>query len=180
MAIPRLRSLSFMKEMTDVGKSGEDERVTFTGQAVLDAASYYPPMIIGHCYDSAEILAGVYSELRTADGIRLAKLPGDEKQRRIEHGWCVKQDGTIVDAVFAEEIMNDPELDPAAITVTYIELIQSQATGSGRLGVLRDEIRRRAREATPPLVSPQRRWKFAEKERDKFQRWLEGNGRKGL
>jgi hypothetical protein len=162
--------------MAEESVSGEDGRATLTGQEILNAASHYPPMIVGHCYDSAEILAGVYSELRTADGIRMAKLPGHEKQLRIEHGWCVKQDGTIIDPVFAEELMNDPELDPAAITVTYIELTQSQSIGSGRPGVLRNEIQRRARQASPPLVSSQRRWRFAEKERDKFQRWLEQMG----
>lgn len=154
-------------------------RMTLTGQAILDAASQYPPMIVGHCYDSAEILAGVYDELRTAYGIRLALLPGDKKPRRIEHGWCVKQDGTIIDAVFAEEVMNDPKLDPTTISVTYVELTELDAPGFGEPGVLRDEIRKRARKATPPLISQQRRWKFAEKERDKFRRWLEGSGSPG-
>src|ERR1700743_3604009 len=90
-------------------------RTTLTGQQVLEAASEYPPMLVSFCYDSTEILSGVYEELRTAEGIRFAELPGVDKPRRIEHGWCVKSDGTIIDAVFAEELQNDPELDPAAI-----------------------------------------------------------------
>jgi hypothetical protein len=41
-----------------------------TGQQVIEAASAYPSMIVTMCYDSAEILAGVYQELRIAEGKR--------------------------------------------------------------------------------------------------------------
>lgn len=162
--------------MKDIHTSSEGGRTTLTGQQVLEAASEYPSMLVSFCYDSADILSGVYGELRTAEGIRLAELPGVDKTRRIEHGWCVKQDGTIIDAVFAEELKSDPELDPAAIRVTYVELGFLGADRSGQPGALREEVRRRARQANPLLVSAQRRWKFAEKERDKFRSWLEATG----
>lgn len=162
--------------MKNIYTSSEGGRATLTGQQVLEAASEYPSMLVRFCYDSAEILSGVYGELRTAEGIRLAELPGVDKPRRIEHGWCVKQDGTIIDAVFAEELKSDPELDPTAIRITYIELGFLGINRSGRPGALREEVRRRARQARPPLVSARRRWEFAERERDKFRSWLEATG----
>jgi hypothetical protein len=143
--------------------------VVLTGQEIIDAASEYPPMIVSMCYDSAEILAGVYSELRIAEGTRSADLPGVAELRRIDHGWCVKQDGTIVDSVFSQELANDdPELDPATIRVTYTEQVLKNVPHSRQPGVLRDEIRQRARAERPPLVSARRRWKFTEKQRDKW------------
>jgi hypothetical protein len=151
----------------DAGTGNEGRRVVLSGQQVIDAASDYPPMIVGMCYDSAEILAGVYSELRIAEGTRSAELPS-AGARLTEHGWCVKQDGSIIDPVFAQELENDPELDPAAIRVTYTEEALQHVAHTRPPGVLRDEIRRRAGEERPPLVSASRRWKFAERQRDMF------------
>lgn len=152
--------------MKDENVAGVDKPVVLTGQEVIDAASDYPPMIVSMCYDSAEILAGVYSELRFAEGTRAAELPGVAEPRRIEHGWCVKQDGTIIDPVFTQELANDPGLDPAAVRVTYTEHVPQGVSHPRPAGVLRDEIRRRALAERPPLVSARRRWKFAEKQRD--------------
>jgi hypothetical protein len=159
--------------MSGTKRPSGKQPVALNGQQIIHAASYYPPMIVGFCYDSAEILAGVYHELRTADGIRSAELPGDEEPREIEHGWCVKQDGTIIDAVFAEELMNDP--DPAAVRVTYSEIPLSSPSRSGRPGALRDAIKKIASEERPPLISKNRKRKFAEKQRDMFREWLKSN-----
>jgi hypothetical protein len=153
--------------MKDAQVPSEHRRVVLSGQQVIDAASEYPPMIVGMCYDSAEILAGVYSELRIKEGIRSAKIPGTDA-RVIEHGWCAKQDDTIIDSVFAQELDNDPKLDPATIQVTYIEATPEHVVHTRQLGVLRNEIRRRVRQEGPPLVSASRRWRFAEKQRDLF------------
>jgi hypothetical protein len=141
--------------------------VVLSGRQVINAAADYPPMIVGMCYDSAEILAGVFSELRTAEGTRNSELPG-ATERVIEHGWCVKQDGTIIDSVFAQELENEPGLDLASIRVTYTEEALRHVAHTRSSGVLRDEIRRRARAERPPLVSANRRWKFAERQRDLF------------
>jgi hypothetical protein len=144
----------------------EPVSIVLTGQEVIDAASEYPPMIVAMCYDSAEILAGVYSELRIAEGTRSADWPDISVPRRVEHGWCVRrEDGFIIDSVFAQEIAHE-QVDPQTIQVTYIEhavLLQSRPVGQ-----LRDAIRTRAMAARPPLVSRRRRWRFTEQQRDAF------------
>jgi hypothetical protein len=153
--------------MKDAHVPSECRRVVLSGQQVIDAASEYLPMIAGMCYDSAEILAGVYSELQIKEGTRSAKIP-EADARVIGHGWCAKKDGTIIDPAFAQELENDPKLDPAVIQITYIEATAEHVAHTRQLGVLRDEIRRRVRRERPPLVSASRRWRFAEKQRDLF------------
>ena len=148
--------------MKDEYVPSERRRVVLSGQQLTDAASGYPPMIVSMRYDSAEILAGVYSELRIKEGMRSAKIPGVD-ERVISHVWCEKQDGTIIDSVFAQELENDPKLDPATIQITYIEATPEHVAHTRQPGVLRDEIRRRVRQERPPIVSASRRWKFAEK-----------------
>jgi hypothetical protein len=142
------------------------ETATLTGQEVIDAASAYPSMIVTMCYDSAEILAGIYPELRMAEGTRSSLLPGATAPRTIEHGWCVKQDGTIIDAVFSQEITREPHIDPTSVQVTYIEHVTNGTQHSRPAGHLRDQIRHRANRARPALRKPSQRWKFAEEQRD--------------
>lgn len=142
------------------------ESTILTGQEVIESASAYPPMIVTMCYDSAEILAGVYQELRIAEGTRSSELPGATEPRMIEHGWCVKPDGTIIDPVFSLEIVSDPDLDPASVQVIYSEHATHSVPHSRPAGQLRDEIRRRANRAKPLLRKPSQRWKFAEQQRD--------------
>jgi len=139
---------------------------TLTGQEVIDAASAYPPMIVTMCYDSAEILAGSYPELRIAEGTRSSLLPGVTDPRTVEHGWCVKQDGTIIDPVFSLEIARQPDLDPASVEVTYTEHVTHETQHTRPAGQLRDRIRYMANRARPPLRKPSQRWKFAEAQRD--------------
>jgi len=157
--------------------SGRKRQKVLTGQEVIDFASEYPPMIVSFCYDSAEILAGVYHELRTAEGTRSSIIPGIDEPRLIEHGWCVRRDGRIVDSVFTEELSGEPEWNPAAIVVTYTEGTLSANARGGQPGALRKEIWRRARDERPPLLSAQQRWVFAEMQRDEFRRWLISIGR---
>jgi hypothetical protein len=142
------------------------EPMILTGQEVIEAASAYPSMLVTMCYDSAEILSGVYQELRIAEGTRSSLLPGLIEPRTIEHGWCVKPDGTIIDPVFSLEIASDPDLDRASVQVTYSEYVTHGVQHSRPAGQLRDEIRRRANRAKPPLRRPSQRWKFAEEQRD--------------
>jgi hypothetical protein len=142
------------------------EPTILTGQEVIEAASAYPPMIVTMCYDSAEILAGIYQELRIAEGARSSVLPGVTEPRTIEHGWCVKPDGTIIDSVFSLEIASDPSLDPASVQVTYSEHVTDSAQHTRPKGQLRDRIRYMANRARPPLRGPRQRWKFAEQQRD--------------
>jgi hypothetical protein len=139
-----------------------------TGQQIIDAASTYPPMIVGNCYDSAEILAGVYSELRIVEGARAAIWPGISAPRTIEHGWCVDADGTVIDAVFTAEVEKDAELDLDAVSVTYTETRATDVTHSRIAGKLRDEVRRRAASTRPALRTKNLRWAFAEEQRDLF------------
>ena len=146
--------------------AGTAEPVIMTGQEVIEAASDYPPMIVTMCYDSAEILAGVYTELRIAEGTRSAELPDVSVPRQVDHCWCVKRDGTIIDPVFSQEIASDLELDAADVQVTYAERPLGHVPHLRAPGVLLAEIRRRARAEKPPLVSGRRRWKFVEKQRD--------------
>lgn len=141
-------------------------QVVLTGQEAVEAASAYPPMIVGSCFDSSEILAGVYHDLRIAEGARSALLPGDTRPRTIHHGWCVRQDGVVIDSVFAQEIEQDQDLDLAAVQVTYTERVVTEAHHSRPKGQLRDEIRRRANLERPPLRTKRLRQKFAEQQRD--------------
>jgi hypothetical protein len=142
------------------------EPTVLTGQEIIEAASAYPPMIMTMCYDSAEILVGVYQELRIAEGTRSSVPLGVTEPRTIAHGWCVKPDGTIIDPVFSQEIASDPDLDPNTVRVTYSEHVTHDAQHCRPAGQLRDQVRHRANRARPPLRRPSQRWKFAEEQRD--------------